>query len=78
MDGRYTIQRLRSLFLTDERYGDTLKRIQGTDLLIIDELSMLSRKYLDLIKGVCRLRNADLPFSGIQIVLGGIFTSCHQ
>jgi len=49
-----------------------LKRYNNLDTLIIDEVSMLHGKRLDMIDQICRLlRVSDKPFGGLQIVLTG-------
>ncbi len=48
--------------------------IEKTDVLIIDEISMLHDYRLDMIDEVCRLvRRKDEPFGGIQIIMSGDF-----
>lgn len=48
--------------------------IEKTDVLIIDEISMLHDYRLDMVDEVCRLvRRKDEPFGGIQIVMSGDF-----
>lgn len=50
------------------------KRIQNTHVLIIDEVSMLDAAMLDSIDLMCRvIKDIDLPFGGMQIVLVGDF-----
>jgi len=49
-------------------------RFERTNVLIIDEVSMLHHFRLDLIDEICRyMKNNDQPFGGIQIVLCGDF-----
>jgi hypothetical protein len=49
-------------------------RIEKTDVLIIDEISMLPARALDLVDRVCRhVRAREVPFGGIQVVLAGDF-----
>lgn len=51
-----------------------LKRLSSLDVLIIDEISMLSSITLANIDRVCQaFKNSSLPFGGIQIVLSGDF-----
>lgn len=48
--------------------------IEKTDVLIIDEISMLHDYRLDMVDMVCRLvRRKDEPFGGIQVVMSGDF-----
>lgn len=48
--------------------------IEKTDILIIDEISMLHDYRLDMIDEVCRtVRKKDAPFGGIQIIMSGDF-----
>jgi ATP-dependent DNA helicase PIF1 len=48
--------------------------IEKTDVLIIDEISMLHDYRLDMIDEVCRLvRRKDEPFGGIQVIMSGDF-----
>lgn len=42
------------------------------DILIIDEISMLHGRYLDMVERACRwIRRSDKPFGGLQVVLVG-------
>lgn len=49
--------------------------IEKTDVLIIDEVSMLHDFRLDMVDEVCRLvrKEPDIPFGGIQIIMSGDF-----
>ena len=48
------------------------KRYSETDVLIIDEISMLSADQLDLIDTIAReILRTDEPFGGIQVVMSG-------
>lgn len=49
--------------------------IEKTDVLIIDEISMLHDFRLDMVDEVCRLvrKRTDVPFGGIQVVMSGDF-----
>lgn len=50
------------------------RRVQGTDTLIIDEVSMVSSKLLDLADIICRyIRKDERPFGGIRVILVGDF-----
>lgn len=48
------------------------KRYSETDVLIIDEVSMLSASQLDLLDDIARtVSGQDIPFGGIQVVMSG-------
>lgn len=49
--------------------------IEKTDVLVIDEISMLHDFRLDMVDEACRLvrKEPDLPFGGIQIIMSGDF-----
>jgi ATP-dependent exoDNAse (exonuclease V) alpha subunit len=48
--------------------------IEKTDVLIIDEISMLHDYRLDMVDEVCRaVRGKDEPFGGIQLIMSGDF-----
>lgn len=48
--------------------------IEKTDVLIIDEISMLHDYRLDMIDEICRIvRKKDEPFGGIQVIMSGDF-----
>ncbi len=49
--------------------------IEKTDVLIIDEISMLHDYRLDMVDMACRLvrKRPDVPFGGIQVIMSGDF-----
>jgi len=49
------------------------RRLSKTDILIIDEISMLSASVFDLIDKICRAGRGEphIPFGGMQIILCG-------
>lgn len=49
--------------------------IEKTDVLIMDEISMLHDYRLDMVDTVCRLvrKQPDVPFGGIQVIMSGDF-----
>lgn len=49
--------------------------IEKTDVLIIDEISMLHDYRLDMVDDACRLvrKKPDAPFGGIQVIMSGDF-----
>jgi len=49
-------------------------RFERTQVLVIDEVSMLHHFRLDLIDEICRhMKNNDAPFGGMQVILCGDF-----
>lgn len=62
-----------------EKFADHIPKgrreiIEKTDVLIIDEISMLHDYRFDMVDQVCRLvRRKDEPFGGIQIIMSGDF-----
>lgn len=49
-------------------------RFSRTQVLVIDEVSMLHHYRLDLIDEICRhMKNSDEPFGGLQVILCGDF-----
>ena len=54
--------------------GPTGPRVNETEVLIIDEISMLSADTLDAVEKVCRAAKGNArPFGGIQVVVSGDF-----
>lgn len=50
------------------------RRITNTDVLVIDEISMLNAGQLDAVDAICRrFKESSQPFGGIQVVLSGDF-----
>lgn len=48
------------------------KRYNSTDILVIDEVSMLHGRRLDMVNEACKLlRKSERPFGGLQVVLVG-------
>src|SRR3989344_5343027 len=51
-----------------------VRRVRDARILIIDEVSMLSAKTLAIAEAVCReIRQRQVPFGGLQVVLVGDF-----
>lgn len=64
--------------ITEKDYGwlkdnaRLVKRYNNLDVLIIDEVSMLHGKRLDMINQICQLlRESEEPFGGLQVILTG-------
>lgn len=73
-DGKHTNEVLVHLIRTDERFVNVKKNIESTDILFVDEVSMISTKILDQLEFVCRhIRNSKSYFGDIQVILVGDF-----
>jgi len=63
-----------SLFLMIKKRREILKRWRDLNILVIDEISMLSPVLFDKLENLARvIRRNDLPFGGIQLILSGDF-----
>ena len=64
---------LHDYFFSDMKQG-RIDTINKTDVLIIDEISMLHDFRLDMIDKIARhVRGDDIPFGGIQVIMCGDF-----
>lgn len=72
-DGRYSKSELESLF-EDPEYALKRKQISKADVLVIDEISMVSARTLDFVNHICQyLKKNDLVMGGIQTIFVGDF-----
>lgn len=73
-DCRHLNEEIVHLVKTDERFLTVKYNIEVTDLLIIDEISMISAKTLNQVEILCRkVRNNNTFFCGLQVILAGDF-----
>ncbi|XP_052271465.1 uncharacterized protein LOC127872172 [Dreissena polymorpha] len=72
-DGRYNTGEVKSVVEHYAEFAIVRDRLKTTDVLIIDECSMLSKKFFESLDQVCQIRNPDKLFGGIQLVLSGDF-----
>ena len=53
--------------------SNTKKRWRTCQVLVVDEVSMLSADYFDIVNAIAKaIRKSDKPFGGIQVVLCGV------
>jgi ATP-dependent DNA helicase PIF1 len=63
-----------SLYNIISRNKSVISRWANTDILIVDEISMMSKKYFELMDGIGKkIRNNDMAFGGIQLIFLGDF-----
>ena len=73
-DGHLSTECLIAMILTNPGYAATKKHILDCEVLIIDEIGLLSAKAFDAIELICRsVKAKDLPFGGIQVIAAGSF-----
>jgi ATP-dependent DNA helicase PIF1 len=73
-DGHFSNEQLVTKILTDEHYLKYRNNIFKADVLIIDEISMLSCKLFDQLEYICiKVRTNNLYFGGLQVVGSGDF-----
>jgi ATP-dependent exoDNAse (exonuclease V) alpha subunit len=69
-----TVSNFYDEMIKDRRNSGALRRIREAKTLIIDEISMLGAKTLDLLDFIFkRVRGSQCPFGGIQIITCGDF-----
>ena len=74
MDCRHTRDVLLTKIKKNEDYKVVLNRIRGTDVLVIDEISMISAKLLADLEHIARnVKGENLWFGGMQVILSGDF-----
>lgn len=57
-----------------EQKKNLFQRFENTHILIVDEISMLSGRFLDMCDMVCRnMKRKDAPYGAMQIVFSGDF-----
>lgn len=82
--GGSTIHSWSGLGILDDLSKDDIKRLSGndkllkrynsTDILVIDEISMLHGHRLDMVNRLAKiLRSSEAPFGGMQVILVGDF-----
>ena len=63
-----------TIIMDISRRKDCMKGWKKVDILIVDEVSMMSLKYFEMLDKIGRrIRNVDTPFGGIQLIFSGDF-----
>lgn len=72
LDGRFSKEQLIARVTHDDSFVSVRNNIVKSDVIIIDEVSMLSQKIFEDIEDLCRtVRRLDKPFGGLQFILVG-------
>jgi hypothetical protein len=73
-DGQHSNADLLNLITYDDKFINTKQRIIETEVLIIDEVSMVSKKIFEQTEYICRkIKNPAFYFGGIQEILSSDF-----
>ncbi|XP_053379045.1 ATP-dependent DNA helicase PIF1-like [Mercenaria mercenaria] len=73
-DGRHSFEKLTELFDNNDNYVSARQRIVSAECLVIDEISMLSKRVFEMVEYVCRhVKRSDLCFGGMQVIGCGDF-----
>ena len=63
----------------EPKFAEARLRLQTTDVLIIDEISMMSCATFDKIERVCRhIRRNPSVFGGLSVILSGVYIKVKQ
>ena len=74
LDGRFESSVLAKNIKELDQYAECKTRIKKTDVLIIDEVGMLSMAVFDQLEYICRaVRENQVAFGGLQVILSGCF-----
>ena len=74
LDGPYNSDQLKEKVSNDDSLHRIKETALNTDTVIIDEVSMLSKKIFEDVEDLCRyVRKSNQPFGGIQFILVGDF-----
>ena len=72
-DGRFSPDILRNVICNNVHYRDVCERIKNTDILVVDECSMVSKRMFNSLNELFQLKNKEYLFGGIQMVFCGDF-----
>ncbi|XP_060601956.1 uncharacterized protein LOC132755165 [Ruditapes philippinarum] len=73
-DGRYDVLTIQNLVLNDDKFSQVRDNVRSTEVIIIDEISMLSKNSFEQLETVCRvLLDKDNYFGGLQVLVCGDF-----
>jgi hypothetical protein len=74
LDNRFNPDELKELFNSDDRFQAAKSRILKADVLVIDEIGMLSKSVFEAVEFVCRhVRGNSSVFGGLQVQFANIY-----
>ncbi|XP_053389252.1 uncharacterized protein LOC128552247 [Mercenaria mercenaria] len=73
LDCRHGSSEIRDVLRSNRKFDEVVQRINETDVLIIDECSMLSKRTFEILNAACQLKDASKFFGGMQLILCGDF-----
>ena len=74
LNRRFSNTEIIELVSSDERYIETKERLVKTEVLIVDEVSMISNKVMSQVEFLCRkVRKINHLFGNMQVILMGDF-----
>lgn len=72
-DGRHSSEELMNILRNNKQYASVTERIINSDVLIVDECSMMSKRFFEQLERVCRIKDSNMPFGRIQVIFVGDF-----
>ncbi|XP_013399285.2 ATP-dependent DNA helicase PIF1-like [Lingula anatina] len=73
-DGRHNNEDLATRILKDPQYRDRYNEITNMNCLILDEVSMLSKRMFEQLEYIIRVvRGSEILFGGVQVIFSGDF-----
>jgi len=73
-DGRFQDREIIDLIQYSDEYFQHKNNILTVDVMLIDEVSMISMKIICQIDSIFRaIRESQMPFGGVQIIMSGDF-----
>ena len=72
-DGRHEPSDIVSVIKNTPKYDNVIKNIMSTDVLIVDECSMISQRTFESLYNICSMKDQSKVFGGIQVIFSGDF-----
>lgn len=72
-DGRHEPSEIVSVIKNTPKYDNVIRNIMSTDVLIVDECSMVSQRTFESLYNICSMKEPSKVFGGIQVIFSGDF-----